>query len=163
MIAGIALGGDAEHSLAPGGGVEDVAFDVAEALEQLFAMTGEPGAESVRNHSAAGSLEERGVEAPLQVRELMTQRGLREVQLLTGSREGAELGDGHDEPKVTDLETHAENYRTVGPVSPMHSSPSIHRIHSCLVTNGESSGSSVHGSMQEAALDEWRVRAQNGL
>ena len=85
MIAGIALGGDG-RSLAPGGGVEDVAFDRRGARAALC-HDWRAGRRVGSNHSAAGSLEERGVEAPLQVRELMTQRGLREVQLLTGSRE----------------------------------------------------------------------------
>ena len=50
-------------------------------------------AESCRDEPAPGTLEQFSADALLEIRQLMAQRRLREVQLLSGAREVAHVGN----------------------------------------------------------------------
>ena len=75
----------------------DVSLRFFDLLERDVGMLAQSLAESRGKHPTTGALEERAAETSLEIRELMTQRRLCEIEPTPGAREIAQLGDGGHE------------------------------------------------------------------
>ena len=106
MVARVALGGDAQQPLLAAAQVPHGRLCPLElgkhrqpGVEQMLPRRG-------RDHAAVAPQEQRGLQPILDVLQLMAEGGLREVQPLGRRGEGAVLGDGNDQPQMTNFEIH---------------------------------------------------------
>ena len=91
MIAGVALGRDAQRGFTPLRHVREIALDVAQLLDHGLCLPTQVLAEPRRDEASARALEKFSADALFEVGELVAERGLREVEMLTRAREVAEL------------------------------------------------------------------------
>ena len=106
VVAGVALGGDAEHRFAPARHLDEIALERADLVERRLGALAEMLAEPRGNHAPAGPLEQRAADPSFEIGELMAQRGLREIELLSGACEVSLFRDRRHEAEVTNLEAH---------------------------------------------------------
>ena len=104
VITGVALGGDAKRRFTSLRHVREIAFDLAKLLDHRLRFRAEMFADARRDESSPGALEELPADALLEIRELVAERGLGEVKLLTCASEIAELGNRGDESEIADFE-----------------------------------------------------------
>ena len=106
VIARVALGRDAQQTLLAAAQVTHCRLGALELSEHR-----QPGVEQVlprrrRDHASVPPQEQWGLQPILDVLQLVTEGGLREVQPLRRGGEGAVLGDGNDQAQVTNFQIH---------------------------------------------------------
>src|SRR5687767_1982750 len=112
VISGVALGADADGPLAVPGEPPHVVFGALHFAEHAPRRFEDAAPRLGQYHAPPESGEERRPEPPFDIAQLMTERGLREMQLPRRLRHAAGVGDPRHEPQMPDLEVHGADPST---------------------------------------------------